>query len=373
MKYPKLFKATATGAIQEWQIFFNGNEFYTISGQVDGKKIKSAVTKCQGKNIGKANETTPAEQAKAEATAKWIKKTDEGYTQEISQVGNLGLRVNPMLAKKYEDYKEHGFPVYCQYKYDGLRCVLTREGAYSRLWKPFATIGHISESLKKVFANYPNVLAFDGELYSHDLKNDFEEIISIVKQPKASKEDIERCKSRIKYFVYDLVTTNDLDFEQRNSLLSEIFTNNDLPYLHQAETKKARSQCELDEHFRSCIALGYEGQMVRIPHSLYQRKRTKDLLKRKAFIDEEFKIIGYKDGRGGREGCIILELELPNGNSFDSVPKGPIKYLRKLWGNRERLIGLLATVKYQKLTAKGVPHSNNTIKIRSASGDEIAL
>jgi DNA ligase-1 len=373
MKYPKLFKATATGAIQEWQIITNGDRFYTISGQVDGKKILSALTKCKGKNIGKANETTPEQQAEAEAAAKWTKKVDEGYTQDISQVGNLGLRVNPMLAKKYEDYKDHGFPVACQPKLDGLRCLITREGAYSRLWKPFATLAHISEELQSVFDDYPEILAFDGEMYSHSLNNDFEKIVSIVKQPKATQDDIDKCKRNIKYHIYDVSTAKPLSFANRHKLLREIYDDSDFSYIEFVDTSFPQTQDDLDFLYQLYLNQGYEGQMVRVPDSVYQQKRTKDLLKRKEFMDGEYRIVGYKEGKGGREGCIILELELPNGGSFDSVPVGPIEYLRRLWNNKDNLIGLFATVKYQNLSAEGVPRFNNTTKIRAANGEEVVL
>ncbi|NBO23258.1 hypothetical protein EBU94_07980 [bacterium] len=74
MQLPTLYKKTATGATQEWTIFFEGREYYTISGQVDGKKITSTPTKCVNKNVGNVNETTPEQQAEREARAKWQKK-----------------------------------------------------------------------------------------------------------------------------------------------------------------------------------------------------------------------------------------------------------------------------------------------------------
>jgi hypothetical protein len=120
MELPKLFKKTATGATQEWQIFYDKG-YYTVSGQTDGKKVISATTRCPGKNIGKKNETTPEQQSELEARAKWQKKKDEGYVEDVDSLdGANPLRLDPMLAKDYADYTDKiVFPVYSQPKLDG--------------------------------------------------------------------------------------------------------------------------------------------------------------------------------------------------------------------------------------------------------------
>jgi hypothetical protein len=55
MKFPKLYKKTATGATQTWEIEVLDNKFRTYSGQVDGIITISEWTYCAGKNIGKKN------------------------------------------------------------------------------------------------------------------------------------------------------------------------------------------------------------------------------------------------------------------------------------------------------------------------------
>lgn len=210
-KLPTLYKYTSTGATQEWTIFSEDGCFWTVSGQTDGKKVTSAKTNCAGKNVGRKNATTPNEQALREAQARWQKKRDEGYIDDVDALdGAKAGRVDPMLAKNYSDYKDElQFPVYCQPKLDGLRCIVTRHGAYSRKWKPFSTLQHIRDALQPIFDKYPTILAFDGEMYSHELKDNFEEIVSIVKQPKATAEDIAKCKELVQYHIYDYVPTEE--------------------------------------------------------------------------------------------------------------------------------------------------------------------
>ena len=375
MTLPKLFKKTATGATQEWQIFYDNGEYYTVSGQTDGKKITNTPTRCKGKNVGKKNETTADAQAELEARAKWQKKRDEGYIDDVDALdGAMPLRYDPMLAKDYSDYADKlEFPVYNQPKLDGLRCVVTRQGVYSRQWKPFATLQHIRDALQPMFDKYPELLAFDGEMYSHKLKDKFEEIVSIVKQPKASAADIEKCKKSIQYHVYDIVTKGNIDFKQRRADYNYLVTEANSSYIVAVDTLCADNQEELDLAFQEYMAEGYEGQMIRTWNSLYQHKRTKDLLKRKDFHENEYEIVGYKEGKGSREGCIILRLAMSDGKEFDSVPVGGIEYQKRLWTRRLDLLGMQATVKYQNLSSDGIPRFNNTIKIRTKELEEVNI
>lgn len=375
MTLPKLFKKTATGAIQEWQIFYDNGEYYTVSGQTDGKKITNTPTRCKGKNVGKKNETTAEAQAESEARAKWQKKRDEGYIEDVDALdGAMPLRYDPMLAKDYSDYAEKlTFPVYSQPKLDGLRCVVTRQGVFSRQWKPFATLQHIRDALQPAFDKYPELLAFDGEMYSHALKDKFEEIVSIVKQPKASAADIEKCKKSVQYHVYDIVTKGNIDFKQRRADYNYLVTEINSPYITAVTTLCAGNQEELDKAYQEYMSEGYEGQMIRTWDSLYQHKRTKDLLKRKDFHENEYEIVGYKEGKGSREGCIILRLAMSDGKEFDSVPVGGIEYQRRLWTRRLDILGMQATVKYQNLSSDGIPRFNNTIKIRTKELEEVNI
>lgn len=375
-KLPTLYKYTSTGATQEWTIFSEDGSFWTVSGQTDGKKVTSAKTSCAGKNVGRKNATTPNEQALREAQARWQKKRDEGYIDDVDALDAAGAgRVDPMLAKNYSDYKDElKFPVYCQPKLDGLRCIVTRHGAYSRKWKPFSTLQHIRDALQPVFDKYPTILAFDGEMYSHDLKDNFEEIVSIVKQPKATADDIAKCKELVQYHIYDYVPTEEystLIYKSRDLDLDVALI--DAPdCLRRVKTTLVWNQEELDEQYNSCSVDGYEGQMIRTD-APYQQKRTKYLLKRKDFVDEEFLIVGYKEGKGNREGCITLKLTTKDGKEFDSVPVGGVEYLQDLWQKRLQLPGLYATVKYQNLSTDGIPRFNNTIKFRNLMGEEVVL
>jgi DNA ligase-1 len=213
-------------------------------------------------------------------------------------------------------------------------------------------------------------------MYSHELKDSFEEIVSIVKQPKATTEDIEKCKQLVQYHVYDYIPDGanmDRSFSARSVDVSYNIKTLDSPYIRCVETTPVFTQNEMDELNDKYMSQGYEGQMLRNPNSPYQNKRTKDLLKRKTFHDAEYEIVGYKEGKGSREGCIILRLAMADGKEFDSVPMGGIEYQQRLWLRRSDILGMRATVKYQNLSSDGIPRFNNTIKIRNNNLEEIAI
>ena len=85
--------------------------------------------------------------------------------------------MKPMLAHKFSESRvDWSLPVYIQPKLDGVRCLFTKDGAYSRTGKQFKNLAHIELALIPFFKQQPDVV-LDGELYNHKLKRDFEKII----------------------------------------------------------------------------------------------------------------------------------------------------------------------------------------------------
>src|SRR6478752_5828893 len=88
-KLPTLYCHSKSGKVKQWDISaISGVDrpngicvIQTIHGYTDGKKQVSEVEVTEGKNIGKANETTPWVQACFETESKWKKQIDKGYTE----------------------------------------------------------------------------------------------------------------------------------------------------------------------------------------------------------------------------------------------------------------------------------------------------
>lgn len=71
----------------------------TTYGLLGGKMIVNERDVCVGKNIGKKNETTPLQQAVAEARSSWVKTKESGYS-EVSPTHVPATRVSPVKASK---------------------------------------------------------------------------------------------------------------------------------------------------------------------------------------------------------------------------------------------------------------------------------
>ena len=78
-----LYKKTSTGKIQIWEIHVEGNTIITVFGQLGGKLQETKDVITSGKNTGKANATTPEQQAELEAEAQYQKKLKKGYVTTI--------------------------------------------------------------------------------------------------------------------------------------------------------------------------------------------------------------------------------------------------------------------------------------------------
>ena len=357
-----LYKQTTTGKTQTWEIQVEADKFRTISGQLNGKLITNEWTICNGKNIGQSNETSPSDQALKEAEAKITKKLESGYSDSLQTVGKAKY-FEPMLAQKWQDRREKlEFPLFIQPKLDGCRCIVNKDGMWSRNGKPIVSAPHIFEQLKDYFKTNPTAV-FDGELYNHTLKNDFNKIISLVKKTKPESEDLLESKKTIEYWIYDYIDSDTGSvFEARTTKLKQIGLVYDSLVL--VQTIKAISEKETDEWYEKWVSEGFEGQMVRM-NDVYENKRSKYLLKRKDFVDEEYLIKDIVEGEGNRTGTAgYMTFENKDGKPFKSNIKGNFEYLADVLKQRGKLINKMATIKYFNLTPDGIPRFPFVTSIR---------
>lgn len=359
----KLYKRTSTGATQVWWQEIDGNKFRTHSGQDGGKIVVSEWTTCTAKNVGKANETTPEEQAKLEVEANYVLKRKKGYCDTPGDA-HLNNKFKPMLAKNYEDYKDKldiSEGVYSQPKLDGIRCIANKDGLWSRNGNEIKACPHIWEAVSPLFKMIPGAV-LDGELYNSDLKEDFNTIVSLVKKIKPAKEDFEASKQKIQYWVYDYYDDENLLFCERIKRLVQLTCGTiKSPYIKQVPTTNAFTQQSLDKLYEQYLDEGMEGQMIRLD-MLYEQKRSKALLKRKETKDNEFTIFDIREGQGNRSGMAgyaVLLLDEPTDQHDERVFRANIKgdraFLTELLKRRDEVIGKEATVEYFNLTPDGVP------------------
>lgn len=362
-EFPILYKYTKTGAVQQWQIIVEHDRFYTIEGQKDGKLTTSLPTVCYGKNIGKKNQTSPMEQALAEATAKHQKKLDGNYNEVLTKETKFFEAMLARDAKESKDLpidKPFPYPTFIQPKLDGLRCINNDNKLTSRNGKQFVTCPHL----------FQNKVVLDGELYSHKYHDDFNEIVSLVKKTKPTNEDIKEAAKKVEMWCYDFPSHPGV-FSDRYANLGKFLKELGNPSFVLVPTYPVKSWDDIKKYHEQFIDEGYEGSIIRIDLANYESgKRPKQLLKYKDFIDEEFTIIGAEEGTGGRTGTIgFFHMQMDNGKKFKSNVKGDFQYLADLWKNHKLYIGKKATVKYFNLTPEkengegGVPRFPYIIKL----------
>jgi DNA ligase-1 len=359
MKLTTLYSRTSTGAVQQWTIEIEGDCYRTHHGQVDGKIQTTEWTTCKPKNEGKVNATTAEEQALKESQALWKKQTETGYFEDIDNIDNLAWQ-EPMRANEYQKVKAKdkknklAYPLYVQPKLDGHRCVVNKDGAWTRKGKRYASIPHIEKALEPLFKEFPD-LVLDGELYADKFANDFNELSSIVRKSKPEAEDLLKSEETMQYWIYDIADTTQRFFE-RSTRLCDMLGKFNKECIVFVPTYKINSDEELVQKYEEFIDKGFEGMMVRT-NTPYEFKRTDALLKYKEFQDAEFTAVECVEGEGNRKGtlaCIWFVNE--DGHRFKGDMTGSRDYNRDLWSKCEKIPGTRWTVKFFNRTPdKNIP------------------
>lgn len=360
MMYPILYSVDSNDNVRVWSMEQNGNKYRTHSG-VEGSDnmVVSDWSSAEPKNVGKSNATSGEQQATAEIEAKYKKQLKTGYHKEKKNAAKGTSYVEPMLAKKYGDV-EFTFPVYTQPKLDGMRCIVTKDGMWSRTGKLIVSAPHIYNALKSLFLENPNYI-FDGELFCNKYKNDFNAIISLAKQTKPTSEDLVLSEKHLQYWIYDFPSSNKV-FSARFADIKKLIP--DHKSLVVVPTNLVNTQEELDSLYSEYLKDGQEGQMIRID-DIYENKLSKFLLKRKEFIDDEFRIVNISEGNGNRSGMFgRAHLITSGGVEFEANARGNVSFYEELLKNKSKYIGATATVRYQNLTPDGKPRFGVIITIR---------
>ena len=121
------------------------------------------------------------------------------------------------VSNKPINYQTKNF---IQPKLDGVRCLIQYDNskvtAYSRTGKEWKNIDHILFSLKGFFQLNPNAV-LDGELYNHDLKDDFEKIISCVRKTKPTDEHRVESSELVEFHCYDVILNDVVNYGENTS------------------------------------------------------------------------------------------------------------------------------------------------------------
>jgi len=383
MKYTRapLYKETSTGAIQKWWMEQDGAKYRSHSGQIEGKITTSEWTIAQPKNVGRSNATTGEQQASAEIDSEYELKVKKGYRATPTEAKE-SERFQCMLAEHYNqkakepdasyakrmakiftpDGRVIGDALYLQPKLDGIRCIANKDGLWSREGNPILAVPHVFESIKHIFKARPSII-LDGELYNHELKYDFNKIVSLVKKQKPTVEDLKLSAEMVQYWVYDcLIEDRQANFMKRYEqliLMENVVTGTrSRKAFVRVVTYPAFFREEVDGFYEVFLEEGYEGGMVRrnVP---YENKRTQALLKRKEKLDAEFKIIAFEEGVGNASGMAkIAHMEIiidGKRDAFKADICGTREECREYLKHASKYEGKEATIEFQNYTPDGKP------------------
>lgn len=327
-----LYGLNKNDSFKQWSIWTVEGSLFIEHGQ-EGGKLQLKEEKVKGKNIGRSNETSDADQAEFEANSRINKQIDKGYRADKGELEELPLL--PMLAN---DYLKQGhrikYPCWVSDKLDGVRCLAihTEDGVVlkSRGGKLY-DVKHIQDQLN-VSMQVGEI--WDGELYIHGKY--LEEIVSAVKKPNDMTKDLW-------FVVFDVV--NDKAFIKRLQDIVAIHGRTMSQQVDSIVYSLVNCEQEMKVAHKDCVSRGYEGIMLRNADGLYESgKRSADLQKYKEFLDEEFEIVAV--GKDKNDNAVLCVFDPTAGETF-TVCYGDFEERKNQLENWKTYIGKKLTVKYQ--------------------------
>ena len=256
------------------------------------------------------------------------------------------------VSDKPIDYTK---PVFIQPKLDGVRCLIQydkKQGvtAWSRTGKQWKNIMHITKSLEKWFqSNQTTVL--DGELYNHDLRDDFEQIISIVRRQNPDDIDMLESQDMVQFHCYDIIHPDNSTFEERDRFIRCCVPETN--YVKHVPTNLVFRADDSKVYHRRNLDNGYEGSILRT-NDVYKCGRSWNLRKFKDFQDDEALILDWVEGLGKRAGTIgKFMVQDVDGNVFGMPVMDKFKYLQDNFEEMKTWVGKFATFTYFERTKAG--------------------
>jgi len=369
----ELFQKDTKGNIRLWSIWVDETDgvisIKSESGILGGALIP--VSTIIDKGLGSKS---ILEQATADMQTEINKKIKSGYVSDISKVKGKHetLTINkPSKGLVYDPTGKNGYTlerwkpgkeIAIQVKLDGWRFRIWTDGVdciyYTASGDVTLGFDHITESILRSYNSYNWVhlgdpIILDGEIYNHELG--FQLTASACGSTKHVTEEKQKLRDAMNFYVFDFIIPDGFEenymarfglvctFKSDVVLIPETWTT------HPADYK-------IKELFELALSNGYEGLILRRLDTKYEHKKSKQFLKYKPLIDEEFVVIGFEKSITGETlGSLICDSL--NGE-FSTNLKGDIgtdKYKQFIWDNQERFLGQLVTVEFLEYTEDCLP------------------
>lgn len=264
------------------------------------------------------------------------------------------------------------FPVLASPKIDGIRCLITEQGAVTRTLKPIP-----NKHIRACLANCPP--GYDGELltFTNKKRDDFNTVQSKVMRSDGQPD--------FQFMVFD-------NFNAKPDFVIRLATIDPSEFVQPVTHVLLEDHAQLDRFEKFCVETeGWEGVMLRDPKGRYKHGRSTEregiLLKLKRFDDDEAIIVDFieqmenqneattnalghterssaKDGlvpKGtlGALSCRWRDVTFELGTGFDQSMRDEI------WGRRDELAGAAVTFKFQGTGPNGKPRFPSFKAIRA--------
>lgn len=353
-----LYKKDTTGKIRLLVVSTFEGALCQVSSVIGSDKPVTHEKFCEGKNLGKANETTAKQQAIKQAEALITDKLTHGYFETKEEADTEDV-VMPMLAKDYKkESKKINWEkdlVHVQPKFDGMRCLafIYRDGRISlmsRAGKEIEGLEHIRKELLKIsdFGN-EELIILDGELYVHG--ESFQQNMRYIKSYK------EGFTEKIDYHVYDVIEAGTFQFRAPRKFIKDLLS------VKEVSTYTVSSEEEMILWHKEFLRQGYEGTMIRLNKSEYKKNgRSSDLLKYKDFQDIALTIVDIVANESRPDqGTPVFEIK---GNQFKSGMRYSHEDRIEFLKNKEIYIGKTAELRFFEYSDSGIPRFPVMIGIR---------
>ena len=401
MQEQTFYQKNQNGRIKQWSIKVEdfginvGADIVIVHGLQGGKMQEVRTSIIEGKNIGKINETTYYEQACLDAQTEINKQVKKGYVDDINNVKESEERETlkaPMKPHKYhptgktnssftlEQLKIKNKPIYIQRKLDGFRYIIhvtpdeiTFHSSSGDVVLPFPQIANsIRKSFDKIYEYVHekygvNEYYLDGEIYRHHKIIDergevigenpfggFQNVSSACQTQVHITPEKQELRDQMQFYLFDVCI--DAPYTVREKILNYFIDDENVIRVENYRIINANEE-EIERYFNLFLSQGYEGVIIRQLDKPYEYKRTKQILKYKPLIDDEFKIVGFKKSITG-ETVGSFECILPDGRTFFANPKdafGTDKVKKEIWDHQEDYIGKWITVEFLEYSNDKIP------------------
>ena len=248
-------------------------------------------------------------------------------------------------------------------KLDGVRVITIvypsgQVDQYSRNGKELVNFEHVKKQIAKHAIFFKEPMVLDGEIMSSSFQD-------LMKQVHRKSEFV---ANDAVLHLFDILSLS--EFQNGVSTVSQDNRSSRLrawynPLADHMPNVSILGQERVDldtnqgmERFRTinseAIAGGYEGIMIKDPHSIYECKRSTAWLKQKPFIEVSLTVIGTEEGTGknvGKLGALIVEGVDDDKLIKTNVGSGLTDADRdSFWSTRNSLIGVIVEVRADAIT-----------------------